>query len=215
MVYRTERTRTTWAFRLALLTIVVVALWMTRGWWTVAVASSLICEPGSGPSDAILVDNFDTEYLVFERARDLRRAGLAPRVLVPITAGPRPSEPNDVELGFAQVMAKVARLGSFDVVPTRDVEPVALNVARDVLRYVERERIDSVILVAPLFRSRRSSLVYGQVLAQAGVTVYCEPARGVHDEHTWTRTWHGIQGVLLQWFKLQYYRLYVMPRNIS
>jgi len=29
---------------------------------------------------------------------------------------------------------------------------------------------------------------------------------------TWTREWHGIQSVVEEWLKLQYYRLYVLPR---
>ena len=92
--------------------LVVVAAWLTHGWWTVAVARSLVCDANAAPSDAILVENFDTDYLVFERAAELRRAGLAPRVLIPVLADSRTSEPNDVAMGTAQVMARIARLGS-------------------------------------------------------------------------------------------------------
>ena len=46
----------------------VVVVWLTRGWWTVAIARSLVCDANGAPSDAILVENFDPDYLVFERA---------------------------------------------------------------------------------------------------------------------------------------------------
>jgi hypothetical protein len=29
--------------------------------------------------------------------------------------------------------------------------------------------------------------------------------------NNWTQTWHGIQDVVEQWLKLQYYRLWVLP----
>src|SRR5688572_21706820 len=85
LVYRTERIRTTWKLRFALLIVIVVAAKLTSGWWTVSIAKSLVCDGSVAPSDAILVENFDPSYLVFERARELRQAHLANRVLVPIT----------------------------------------------------------------------------------------------------------------------------------
>src|SRR5436309_323405 len=144
-VYRAEHTRTTWKFRIGFVALVLVAAWLTRGWWTVAIARSLVCSANSAPSDAILVENFDPDYLVFERATRLRRAGFATRVLVPISTDPGTSEPNQVALGTAEVMAKIAHLGSMDVVPIREVEPISLNAAYDVLRFIQGERIRSVI----------------------------------------------------------------------
>src|SRR5262249_10758032 len=60
--------------------------------------------------------------------------------------------------------------------------------------------------VSPAFRSRRSSLVYSEVLEPAGIKVYCLPVFGVHNVKNWTDTWHGRQDVALQFIKLQYYR---------
>ena len=71
-------------------------VWLTHGWWTVAVARSLVCDANAAPSDAILVENFDSDYLVFERAANLRRAGFAPRVLVPVLADSRYLRASDV-----------------------------------------------------------------------------------------------------------------------
>ena len=73
------------------------------------------------------------------------------------------------------------------------------------------QRIRSVIVVTPLFRSRRSALVYSATLGPAGVTVWCEPVQGSVGVNAWTRSWHGIQDVVQQWLKLHYYRLYVLP----
>jgi hypothetical protein len=210
-VYRTEHTRTTWKFRVGLVAVVVVAGWLTRGWWTVAIARSLVCDANGAPSDAILVENFDPNYLVYERATRLRLAGFATRVLVPIPRDSGGSEANAVALGTAEVMAKLARLGAMDIVPIREVEPISLNAAQDVLRFMQQERIRSVIVVSPLFRSRRSALVYGVTLGRAGITVRCEPVHGTKAVHTWTQSWHGVQDVAEQWLKLQYYRLYVLP----
>jgi hypothetical protein len=92
----------------------------------------------------------------------------------------------------------------------RLVEPVSLNAARDVQRYLERAGIRSVIVVTPLFRSRRSALVYEATLGRAGITVQCEAVQGTHGVDSWTGSWHGVQNVA-QWLKLQYYRLYVLP----
>ena len=210
-VYRTEGFRVTWKFQLGCVALLVVVVWLTRGRWTVVIARSLVCYANAAPSDAILVENFDPDYLAFERATRLRRDGSAARVLVPIHTDAGSSEVNDVALGIAEVMARIARLGAYDVVPIREAEPISLNAARDVLRFIERERIRSVIVVSPLFRSRRSALVYGATLGPAGITVRCEPFQGTRGVDTWARTWHGIQNVLEEWLKLQYYRLYVLP----
>jgi hypothetical protein len=210
-VYRTEHTRTTWKFRIGFVALVVLVAWLTRGWWTVAIARSLVCNANSAPSDAILIENFDPDYGVFERATRLRRDGFAKRVLVPIPTDPDTSKINDVALGTAEMMAMLARLGAMDVVPTGDVEPISLNAAADVLRFIERQHILSVIVVSPLFRSRRSALIYGATLGRAGITVRCEPVQSGRGVNTWTGSWHGIQDVIAQWLKLQYYRLYVLP----
>ena len=211
LVYRVEHTRTTWEFRLGLLALVVLTVWLTSGWWAVAIARSLVCEANAAPSDAILVENFDPDYLLFERARQLRRAGLAARVLVPITTDPGTQEFNDVSLGIAQVMARISRVGDIEFIPVREIEPITLNAARDVHRFLDREHIRSVIVVTPLFRSRRSALVCEATLGRAGIAVRYEPVQGSRGVNTWTQSWHGIQEVLEQWAKLQYYRLYALP----
>jgi hypothetical protein len=108
-------------------------------------------------------------------------------------------------------MERISGAGPIEVIPIRQAEPITLNAARDIQRYLERERIRSVITVTPLFRSRRSQLIYGATLGRAGVAVRCEPVQGSRGVDSWTRSWHGIQGVVEQWMKLQYYRIFVLP----
>jgi len=215
LVCRANHTRPTWKLRLGLLTLVIVALWLTSGWWTLAIARSLVCDASLAPSDAILVENFDPDYLLFERATRLRRAGLAARVLVPIRTVPGTQAPKDVDLGIAEVMARISRIGAIEVIPIREVEPITLNAARDVQRFLEREHIRSVIVVTPLFRSRRSALVYAATLGSVGLAVHCESVQASRGVNDWTLSWHGIQEVVGQWLKLQYYRVYVLPFRLT
>jgi hypothetical protein len=209
-VYRAECTRTTWKFRIGLVAFVVVTLWLTSGWWTVGIARSLACEPSRAPSDAILVENFESSYLAYERAARLRREGLAARVLVQTLTDPG-QEPDEVAIARLQVMARISRIGAIEIIPTPQREPITLNAVRDMQRFLEREHIRSLIVVMPLFRSRRSSLVYEATLGRGGITVRCEPFQGSVGVNNWTQTWHGVQDVVEQWLKLQYYRLYVLP----
>jgi hypothetical protein len=210
-VYRTECTRTTWKFRVGLVAFLVVVPWLTSGWWTVAIARSLACEASRAPSDAILVENFESSYLAYERAAQLRRDGLAARVLVQTLTDPELQGPDEVAIGRLQVMATSARLGTIEIIPTRQIEPIMLNAVREMQRVLERERIRSLIVVMPLMRSRRSALVYEATLGRGGIAVRCEPVQGALSVNNWTRTWHGIQEVMEQWLKLQYYRLFVLP----
>jgi hypothetical protein len=209
--YRTERNRTTWKFRIAIVAVLMFVGWFSLDTLAVAIADSLICHSSSAPSDAILVENFDQSYLVFETAARLRNAGVAPRVVVPVATYRDSSEVSGVSLGVTKLMVDIAHVGDIDVVPIREVEPISLNAAGDVRRFLEHERINSVVVVSPLFRSRRSALVYQATLGSAGIEVRCEPAQDSNDRETWTDTWHGMQNVAEQWLKLQYYRLYVLP----
>lgn len=211
LVYRAEHTRTTWKLRFGVLALLVIVPWLTSGCWTAAIGRSLVCDASLAPSDAILVENFDPDYLLFERARNLRRAGLAARVLVPVPVDPTTREPQPVALAMAQLMANLSRTGSLEIVPIGEVEPITLNAARDIQRYLERERLQSVIVVTPLFRSRRSALVNAATLERAGIVTHCEPVRNPQTGDDWTASWHGIQNVAEQWIKLQYYRFYILP----
>jgi hypothetical protein len=214
LFYRTEHVRTTWKLRIGVVVLVVLGAWLTSNWWTVAIARSLVCENDETPSDVMLIENFDAEYLLFERAARLRRQGVAERVLVPVpSANGDPSQTNVVARGIAEMMATMSRLGTIDIIPVRVVEPISINAARDILPVLRQEGVRSVLVVSPLFRSRRSMLVYGATLGRAGIHVRCSAVDGLRDLQTWTHTLHGIQNVAEQWIKLQYYRFYVLPFN--
>jgi len=209
--YRSARLRTTWTFRAGFVALLLLCGWFTRGWFGVAIAKSLVCDADAAPSDAILVENFDPTYLTFETAARLRRAGVADRVIVPVAKNGADLDANPVALGIAELMARLSRLGPIDVVPIREVEPISLNAAKDILDFARREHLRSVVIVSPLFRSRRSMRVYNATLGAAGIRVTCEPVRDGRDPNTWLDSWHGMENVLEQFVKLQYYNWYVLP----
>jgi hypothetical protein len=211
LIYRAEVTKTTWKLRIGVLVFVLLVLRLTSGWWTAAIARSLICDASVAPSDAILIETFDLNFALFERAAALRRAGLAARVLVPLQAESTTQEPKAITVAVMELMAARAGVGTVELVPVRDVEPITLNATRDVQHFLEREHIRSVIVVTSPLRSRRSALVYAATLGRAGIDVRYQPGGGAVDVNDWSRSWHGIQDVLQQWLKLQYYRLYILP----
>ena len=82
--YRKEVWKTTWTFRLSVLLVFIVIALLTRNVLADRIGKSLVCEERADRSDAILVENFDPEYLEFERAATLKNAGIASRVFVPV-----------------------------------------------------------------------------------------------------------------------------------
>jgi hypothetical protein len=213
VVYRTTCLKTTWTFRVAAPALLAAAVWLTASLWTAPLARSLVCDGYTpAPGTAVLLENFDVNYLVFQRGAELRRSGMAGRVIVPVESSPDPAVPNLVSAGFVEVMARVSRIGAVEVVPFTQVEPISLHAAMQVREYLRREGIRSVLVIAPGFRSRRSSLLYGKVLGAAGIDTTCMPVFGEQTPETWTRTWHGVEQVLEQHLKLAYYRLAILPR---
>jgi len=202
--------RTSWALGGALVaSLAAVATWNTPT-WTEQVSRSLVCERSVGRSELAVVENFDPNYLLFERAAALLKAGFASRVLVPTPVWGEPAKPNPVSQGIAEVMARVARLQEMELIPIRTIEPISLNAALQIRDFLTKAQLRSVIVVTPGFRSQRSLRVYQTVLAPAGIKVYCVPVFGERTAKNWTKTWHGIQDVTEQWLKLQYYRFYVL-----
>lgn len=193
-----------------------MALKLTSTLWVPWIGHGLTCDERTSASDAILIENLDPDYLLFERAAAIVKAGLASRVLVPGEASSDPDLPNPVSLGFVEVMARAAHLRHVTFIPVREREPITFNVARQVRSFLVKQGIRSVILISPGFRSRRSFLVHSSVLGEMGVAVNCVP---VFNESvtpvTWSRTWHGAEVVVEQFAKLQYYRFYVMPFSSS
>jgi hypothetical protein len=208
--YRGESWKTTWKLRGAVLFLIAITALLIWMFGTVAIAQSLVCKESVAHSDALLLENFDPNYLVFERAEALHRAGVASRILVPTITDGDSELSNSVSAGFVEVMARTARLPDVELIPIGEVEPISLNAAKQIRDFVLKEHIHSVVVITPGFRSRRSALVYDAVLGPAGITTGCVPVFGSDRSLEWTRTWHGIQNVLEQFLKLQYYRFYVL-----
>jgi len=210
--YRKEVWKTTWTFRLSVLFIfAAIALIM----WNVLadrLGRSLVCEERADPSDAILVENFDPDYLTFERAAMLKNSGVASRVLVPVFVNPKTQAPEASSLGIVNAFARIAWLSDLTFIPIRMTEPITLNAAMDVRDFLLKEHIQSVVFVTPGFRSRRSVLVYRKMFTPAGIKFECVPVFGKDTPDNWTNNTHGIQEVFLQLAKLEYYRFYVLHR---
>src|SRR5262245_44634769 len=186
-------TRATWKLRLAVLAVLVLVAAGTRNFWTVQLARSLVCREEVVPSDVILVENFDPDYLVFERAAKLQVTGIAPKALIPVLESKNPGVPNPVSKGIAEVMVRQARIHDWEVLPIREVEPITLNAAVQLREHLVREGVRSLLVVTEGFRSRRSTMAYAAVLGPAGIEVHCVPVFGPKTPETWTRSWHGIQ----------------------
>lgn len=160
--------------------------------------------------DVLLIENFDPDYLLFERARKLLSDGWARRVVVPVEASPNGDRPNAVSKGFVEVMARIARIPEPELIPVRGAEPISLNVARQVRDKLVDQGVVSVIVISSGFRSRRSFLVWSAALEPARIRVSVVPVFGSRTPENWRETWHGWQEVILQWVKLLYYRLAIL-----
>jgi len=208
-LYRKESLKPTWTLR-ALLLVPLVFVVVTRTFWAAAIADSLVCREQTDRSQVLLIDNLDPDYLVFERATALHRSGIASRIVVPVMAARGSDTPNAISQGTAELMARVARLPTLELLPIEEQEPITLNAARQVRDFLTREQITAVTVVVPGFRSQRSYLAYTEALTPAGIAVRCVPVFGTKTPRNWTETWHGIQEVGLQFLKLQYYRFWVL-----
>jgi len=209
LFYRKEVWKTSWKLKLTVVAVILGAIVLSRAFFAERLARGLVCTESSPPSDALLLENFDPDYLVFERARALREKGVASRIVVPVIVGDEDVE-NSVGRGFVDVMSRIARLPRTEVIPIHQQEPISLNAAKQIKDFLTRESIKSVVVVAPAFRSRRSELIYGTVLPAAGIAVGCVPVFGSRVPGNWTETWHGIQEIAEQFSKLQYYRWVVL-----
>ena len=105
---------------------------------------------------------------------------------------------------------EIARIQDVRFIPFRQAEPVAMSAALQARDASELSEVRSLIVVADGFRSRRTHLIYSQVFEPRGVRVECVPVWGTRDPSNWTQTWHGIQEVVLQGMKLQYYRFWIL-----
>jgi hypothetical protein len=214
-VRRKEVVKTTWAFKAALIVALVLVVYLTKSFWAPAVAESLVCEHTEHlrRADAVLIDFFDTDYSLFGEGRKLQEAGLGARAIAPVSIGPT-GLPSTVSEAVIDALARLAQVRNLTMVPASNVEPISLITAFHIRQFVEENGITSVTVVTPAFRSKRSMMIYAAVLNPARVSTQCAPVFG-RSTQDWTRTWHGVQDVALQFGKLQYYRWYVLPFRID
>jgi hypothetical protein len=189
------------------LSLVAVAF---RGSLLRAVAEGLVTSGPVEKAEVLLIENFEPNYLLYQEARNLRRAGKGERIIVPVQTDKDSDEPNSVSLRIAEVMCQEARIADVEFLPVRHTEPITLGVARQLSAKLKAENVSSVTVVTSGFRSRRTWLVYDSLLSPLNVRVSVAPVFGSARPENWTRTWHGIQNVVLQWVKLQYYRWAVL-----
>lgn len=192
--------------------LLVIAVPMaTSGWWVPALGWSLVSDASIERPHIIIIESLDSNYLLFEKARNLKRDGANARVLVPVAAaGNDPEKPGQVAQGIADVMIRVAHLDGVEIFPFRAIEPITLNLARQVCDYLRGGKARTVLILTSGFKSRRVHLIFSSVLSKAGIETYCLPVWGAHRPENWAETWHGIQEVFLQLVKLGYYRLWVL-----
>lgn len=203
-----------WRWRVTVPVVVPVAVLLagvlTRGLWLPLIGQSLVCREEMASADVIVVENFDPDYRLFERAAALEREGRSTRILVPTATSSNDSRDVNLVSGrIVELMAGLARIQHLEIVPIQEIEPYSLNAARQIRDYLTAGHVRSVLVVSPAFRSKRSSLVYRAVLEPAGIRAHCLPVFGQHTPKNWTASWHGIQTVTEQFIKLQFYRFYV------
>lgn len=211
IVHQTTCYRTTLRFRLSALALLLVLLTATRGWWVSAVGWSLVNIAEIETPDLILIDNLDSNYLLFETAADLKKSRICKAVLVPVAASSQdPARPCLLQRELAELMIRMAHLDSVKLLPVKGGEPITQNVACEVADFLKGTDVRKVLILTSGFKSRRLFLIFNNVLSKAGIETYCLPVWGAYRPETWVQTWHGIQEVLLQHAKLAYYRLWVL-----
>jgi len=191
--------------RLALFLLPILGVSLAAWSWWVWAAGSLVHSDAVQPADVVLIENFDPNYLLFERAADLLRRGLSQRAIVPVQGG------GQVANGMVELMSQVARLEKVEKIPIREEEPITLNTVVDIKAYLVAHKVESVLIVTDGFRSQRAFLVYDKILTPARIRFTIVPVFGLKNVQNWRKSWHGIQDVTLEFAKLWYYRLIVLP----
>jgi hypothetical protein len=196
----------------AVLVVCAAAGYFTRGVWLHSIGRSLVCaDDPRGEGEVLLIDNFDTDYLLFKRAAALQRGDIVKSVIVPVVST---NDPDAIAAGreVTLALAKLAGLANMRLLEIRQSEPISLNAAYQIRDALAGDGARSVTVITPGFRSRRSIMIYREVLEPRGVRVSCAPVWSTTTVENWSHTWHGIQDVGLQFLKLQYYRFWVLPR---
>lgn len=210
-IYESKVWKTTWTFRLVLIILLGACFFITRGYISEKLAESLVFRGTVEASDAVIIENFDPNYLLFEETSKLVKAGQASRVFVPVSINGSGTGPNRVNQEFVEVMCRISRIGGgCELILIDETEPIRFNAAQQIKNHLQDKGVQSVIVVSPGFSSRRSFLVYQSVFESTDIEVWCLPVFGDRNPANWADTWHGVQEVFLEFGKLWYYRLIVL-----
>src|SRR5205814_4947380 len=144
---------------------------------------------------ALIVENFDPEYPLFEEAARFQRQGVR-RILVPVPASHEGVGPNLVAARITELLANMARVHDVELVAFPEAEPIVWNAAYRMRGFLQAQHIRSVAVVVPAFRSRRSALVFGRVLGGSGSLVACVWVLGNIVRSAGAGTWHGVKSVM-------------------
>ena len=211
LVPRATTYRSVWKQRLLVVAILIVFPVASCEWWVPGLGRSLVCDSQFDRPDLIIIDNLDSDYLLFEKAVDLKALGVCERVLVLVQAsGRNPEKPNLVSREIVDVMVRVAGLDGTEIIPIKQLEPITLNTARQVGDFLKGADVKTVLILTSGFKSKRIYLVFKKALGEVGIDAYCLPVWGARTPENWANSWHGIQEVVLQYIKLAYYRLWVL-----
>ncbi len=189
--------------------LVCGGLVITRDHWLRGLATSLVCQESLGISDAVVIDNVNNNYLLFERAQNLQARGVAETVLIPIMTSETYGQPESVSLGIVQVLCQASRLRNCVTFWVPSSEPISLNIAKRSAEELQARGARSVIIITDGFRSRRSAEIYTHVFRPRGLTNYIQPVFGRQTPGNWFKSLHGLQDIGLQLIKLWYYRIVI------
>jgi hypothetical protein len=187
-----------------------VGVYVTSSYWSDMVRNALICADEGGGGETMVLDSLDLGYDLFKEAASIQSNGTAAQVFVPLVVS-GDAESDMVAREVATTFARMARLARWEFILVPEVEPISLNAAHGVRERLQRDGIVSVTVLSPAYRSRRTELIYRRVLDGRGILLRCRPSVGRNETRSWTETWHGIQEIVLQFTKLQYYRFWVLP----
>jgi hypothetical protein len=169
LFYRKEVLKTTWLVPISVVVMLPLVLLHSRERW---LARHLVHQSSVAASDIVILDHYDVDYLVFETGASLIQDGLAQEAIIPCMIHGGPTNLNVVSQGIIDVMTGLSRLEPTRIVPVALEEPYTLNFARQMSGTLVERNIESVIIVSPAFRSRRSVLVYESVRHPLGIRVY-------------------------------------------
>lgn len=211
LLYRKQVLKTTWKLRVFLLFLLIVFVLATGRFWLLLMSESLVHEDQMAPSDVILVESWENPFLAgLSHAATLQHDGYAGHAIV-IRLIPRNNEliSSDATERIWQLYCMSAGLRNPEVVAVNQVEPITLNMARQIGKLLMGSPIRSVTLISPLFHSKRSLLSYREILEPLGISVRCTPISGAIDRYYWWKTNHDMLMVIEEFLKLQYYRIFL------